>query len=193
MKLIFKIMGLVLVVAACTSNRDRTSSVDQVDKDSLAYVIINIALTDTLAGRKKEHQIVSEIPWLPPPNQHEGTDVGYVSKNLSELDTMCIHAQMRGAGKFKTNKMTKYGFTIVDLDKFRDTHAPNSAFWERFHEKYGSGFYTVSKPIFNCNRTRAFIRVGHLCGSECGGGSEMILEKVNGLWEIKEKISSWVS
>jgi hypothetical protein len=193
MKIKLQILGLLLFALACTRRTDQANTHVRQESDSLAYVIVKLVLTDTSMYGKEENKILSETPQLPPPPQYDGTYISQVSSVLSESDTVCISRQLKGSGKFSLTTLDQYGFTIVNLDRFRAKFETSDAFWAGFNKTYGDGFFTVSKPIFNCDRTKAFIRVGYLCQNECGGGSEMLLQKVGSNWILSQTISSWVS
>lgn len=186
------ILGLILFALACTRQKNSSTHIRQ-ENDSLAYAIVKLVLTDTSMYGKEENKILSERPLLPPPVQYDETYVSYISSVLSESDTMCISRQLKGSGEFSLTPMDQYGLTIVNLDSFRAKFETSKGFWEGFHKTYGDGFFTVSKPIFNGDRTKAFISVGYLCQNECGGGNEMLLQKIGSNWILSQTLSSWVS
>jgi hypothetical protein len=57
-------------------------------------------------------------------------------------------------------------------------------FWEHFYQRYpGSGGYTSLSAVgFNSTRTEALVYVAHRCGSLCGSGEYVFLQKQNGQW-----------
>ena len=66
-------------------------------------------------------------------------------------------------------------------------------FWERYDKQYADGYVSGSKPIFNCARTKVFIRVGFHCEGKCGDGIEVVLERVRGIWMVKKESLPWIS
>lgn len=66
-------------------------------------------------------------------------------------------------------------------------------FWEIIHNKYGPGLLTVSMPIFNRDFTKAYIRFGYSCGELCGGGEDMIIEKIGDKWTVSQHLGGWQS
>jgi hypothetical protein len=68
--------------------------------------------------------------------------------------------------------------------------------WEKFYEKYpeSRGYATFSRIGFNPEKTQALVYRGHSCGGLCGGGSYILLVKINGAWTIKGNVGPiWVS
>jgi hypothetical protein len=193
MKSTIKMVIIVVLGFACTKQAGQKNTPAPTDGDSLVYALVKLVLTDTSMYGKQSHRILSEMPSLPPPNNYDGTYATFVSRILSERDTTCIFDQLKGSGNFLMGKMEKYGFTIVNLDSFQTKFVTKGTFWDRFYEKYGDGFLSVSKPILNCEKTKVFIRVAYMCGNECGGGSDLVLEQFGSSWVLKEEISSWVS
>jgi hypothetical protein len=126
---------------------------------------------------------------LPPPANFHESYASYVSRILSEEDTLCVASQLRSKKKFTTKGMEKFGYIVVNLEN----DVGGQTFWQSFHKKYGEGFLTVSKPVFDCSRIRVFIRIRFVCGGKCGGGEEIVLEQINGKWVLKEKVTGSVS
>lgn len=51
----------------------------------------------------------------------------------------------------------------------------------------------ISFPIISTDKIKAIIYVGYYCGSLCGKGGILHLEKLNGKWEIVEFVPTWIS
>lgn len=65
-------------------------------------------------------------------------------------------------------------------------------------EKYASdivtiGRVTISRVVFNQERSMACVYSEIVCGGECGGGSIIFLKKVTGQWKIVGQRELWVS
>ena len=181
-----------LLLSGCWSNKPKNEAPQISQIDSLYILdIIHTALTDSSISwiGKKGHQVLSKTQMLPPPSNFYESYVSYVSRILSEKDTLCIGSQLQLRNRFTTTGMENFGYTVVNLENDVRT----GTFWETFHEEYGEGFLTVSMPVFDCNRIRAFIRLGFVCGGKCGGGEDIVLEQINGRWVLREKVHGWVS
>ena len=51
----------------------------------------------------------------------------------------------------------------------------------------------LSKVGFNSEKTEAFVYVEFICPALCGEGNKLLLEKVDGVWKIKENFGGWRS
>lgn len=161
------------------------------------YEFINLVLTDTiLEGRFTERngKVISDVSMLPPPiNTGDQSFALYLSSVLSEGDTLFVKEQLKDGLGFRTDSLSAYGFTIARVSELRNEGLKGERFWGRIYKEYGRGILTVSRPVFNKNFTKAYIRVGHSCGSLCGGGVDVSLEKINGRWKITETLGGWNS
>lgn len=52
-------------------------------------------------------------------------------------------------------------------------------------------YVRLSRVAFNTSGNKAFVRVGYACGLFCGSEDHFLLEKVNGVWQIKERFPSF--
>lgn len=55
------------------------------------------------------------------------------------------------------------------------------------------GYLTLSGVGFNPSRTQALFYVEHMCGGLCGGGWYVLMERVGGGWEVRDKHYTWIS
>jgi hypothetical protein len=55
------------------------------------------------------------------------------------------------------------------------------------------GYFVVSHIGLNLNKTEALLYVDHFCGGLCGGGTYVLMRKVNGVWHVADQHSTWVS
>ena len=72
----------------------------------------------------------------------------------------------------------------------------NSISFEEAKTKYKKenlDLYEMSIPIFSSNNKKAYVQLNNHCGSLCGEGIEIFLEKINGKWKIIYKQVTWVS
>jgi hypothetical protein len=71
--------------------------------------------------------------------------------------------------------------------------------WDAFFGKYpdSRGYIELSAVGFNADKTLAVVYMGHHCHYLCGGGTQHMLEKVDGQWQpakLKAKGGcSWAS
>jgi hypothetical protein len=66
--------------------------------------------------------------------------------------------------------------------------------WDTFYKKYSHGGYTqFSRVGFNKTLDQAVVYVGDMAGPLMGSGFYYLMEKKNGLWDIKEQVMAWIS
>jgi hypothetical protein len=51
----------------------------------------------------------------------------------------------------------------------------------------------LSKVGFNSEKTQAFVYVEFICFALCGEGNQLLLEKADGVWKIKQNFGGWRS
>jgi hypothetical protein len=55
------------------------------------------------------------------------------------------------------------------------------------------GHFVVSHIGLNLKNTEALLYVDHFCPGLCGGGGYVLMRKVNGVWHVVDRLSTWVS
>jgi len=58
---------------------------------------------------------------------------------------------------------------------------------------FAHGLITVSEIRFDKEHKHAIVFYSFFCGSLCGNGGTVILEKVDGAWQRKSQCSNWIS
>ena len=66
-----------------------------------------------------------------------------------------------------------------------------SDFQSRFPNNLG--YFVVSHVGLNLNKTEALLYVDHFCSGLCGGGTYILMRKVDGTWHVVEQHATWVS
>lgn len=63
-----------------------------------------------------------------------------------------------------------------------------------FQEKFprNMGLIVLSGVGFNPSKTQAVFYINHFCAL-CGGGRYVLMEKVNGVWRVKDEHYNWIS
>ena len=180
-------MILLLTVISCSNLRDR-DTVEIIDP----IEFLSFVLTDTIDLNlvPDGYKIISDISILPPPVMPAGKFSDFLITILTETDTLFIKDQLKQTNNFRTNKLEEHDFTIIKISEI----PPETGIdWDYISDNYGEGIMTVDRPIFNKSYTKAYIRVGYLCGLHCGSGKELILEKIGDKWSIKEITGTWIA
>jgi hypothetical protein len=124
-----------------------------------------------------------------------GLEQFYVeSKYLSFLlqeDTSFVKQQMAMRKTFQLDSLAFRSFKIIPVADLRKSRSQEE-FWELIN-KYGTGYYSVSMPIFNSTNDLCYFKLSFFCNGHCGNGLEILAEKKGIRWVIKEKFGGWVS
>lgn len=66
--------------------------------------------------------------------------------------------------------------------------------WDRFEAEYGAhAFGAYSRVGLNGDATQALVYRGVVCGVLCGSGGYVLLEKVDGAWQVVGEHEVWMS
>ncbi len=58
---------------------------------------------------------------------------------------------------------------------------------------FAHGLVTLSEIRFDKGHNRAIVSYGFFCGSLCGNGGIIVLEKIDGAWHRKSRCGEWIS
>ena len=121
----------------------------------------------------------------------------YVKSHLNIKDTIHYNLQARLYKEFKLTADLVPNKNILTQKQFEEFEKKSGdggfRFWDWLDENCENGYCSISKPIFNETFDLAYVQIGTVCGSLCGGGEERIYEFVNGKWIEKESLGSWIS
>ena len=67
--------------------------------------------------------------------------------------------------------------------------------WEGYYKKYpdSNGFFTFARPGIHSNNKEAVLEYGWHGGMLAGAGYVVLLEEVNGEWQVKQVVPTWVA
>ena len=58
---------------------------------------------------------------------------------------------------------------------------------------FAHGLATLSEIRFDKSHKHAIVSYGFYCGSLCGNGGALVLEKIDGVWQYKSRCGDWIS
>jgi hypothetical protein len=58
---------------------------------------------------------------------------------------------------------------------------------------FSTGLFSLSEVVFDKGHRHAFVSYSFVCGSLCGHGNDLVLEKTGNRWKLKRTCSSWIS
>ena len=86
--------------------------------------------------------------------------------------------------------------TMIDLNRITNTSIyiliaiePN----ENPELEIGEKIISYSRIVYNANKTKASFYFENYCAGLCGIGQLVLMEKVDGIWKIKDTITNWVA
>jgi hypothetical protein len=105
----------------------------------------------------------------------------------------CMEEALNGAKElgFSNRNLLKEDLTTLRLkfsphfvlkEELPSYHTQKS--WNKFKEKYNSGYFILSSPIINDQIDTIIFNFGFYCGERCGNGKTVIYRK--------EKIGGWI-
>ena len=127
--------------------------------------------------------------------QHTETFHQMMNEMMPEAQLQTLDDYLQRNKTAQELKVSNLGINYVIV---RNSDLPNGEFedfWSRFYKKYPNspGLAYFSNVGFNDQHDQAFVYVGRSCGGLCGSGEYVLLNKVNGRWEILKEQELWVS
>lgn len=90
--------------------------------------------------------------------------------------------------------------TLISWDQFFKTYFPNPDYdldqhWADFYEAFPNsrGFFSLSRVGFSDDGTQALVYYEQECGSLCGVGEYVLLQKIEGRWIVIGVKGVWIS
>ena len=123
---------------------------------------------------------------------------GKKAPDLEKADPSVVH-------RFRTEDVIKLGganLTLVDREAQEKEVADNEpgkaihegkSVDEAVRNGFAHGLVTLSEIRFDTKHERAIVWYGFNCGSLCGNGGTVIMEKKNGAWTRKGVCSVWMA
>ncbi|HXB12920.1 MAG TPA: hypothetical protein VNZ45_13115 [Bacteroidia bacterium] len=84
-----------------------------------------------------------------------------------------------------------WGATIVPQGEILEYSRKGSAGWDKFHKKYGKGFFVYSYPVFSVNGMKAVLAKSYHTNGKGNYGSIYLYENLKGKWKVVKTYSTW--
>ena len=109
---------------------------------------------------------------------------------FEELHTL-TRASYQVRNLFQTRLLPKFALPNGATVRFtRESNYGSSEFQKRFPGNMG--LVELSGVGFNPSRSQAVFYINHFCGL-CGGGRYVLMEKVDGVWHVRDEHYIWSS
>jgi hypothetical protein len=190
---------LLILFISCKENVTENSIETIEITNEFRLQFLNEILSDTVNIKllNSKNDLISNRNSLPPPsfeNSSVNKESHYISELLEIRDTLFVQKQFELNPTFSFDDLSKFGFNVFDVNSM---HKSGKGYYSVLNEVnlYYKGckecksdcLLVLSKPIFNKNRNKAYLRYG--CGSD---GRTLIFSKENNVWEIEKEIDIWV-
>lgn len=120
-----------------------------------------------------------------------------LKESLQDLSKETVNSYAeRNAQQTQLSPDMQLGIDYVLLSSEELAEISSQGNWnEILQERYpgSNGYYIFSRVGFNNALDQAVIYVGNVAGPLMGAGYYYLLEKQNGIWEIKEEMMIWIS
>lgn len=76
-----------------------------------------------------------------------------------------------------------------------DPERERMRYWHAFRARFPRqrGYYRVTPIGYSSDGSQALLEIGWHCGSDCGEGHQVLLEKRNGAWRVLSIARTWIS
>jgi hypothetical protein len=108
--------------------------------------------------------------------------------------------------RFRPQDLAQLGpartLTLVDPDRQRKEVRDNDpektigdgrSIEDAVRNGFAHGLATLSEIRFDKQHKHAIVSYGFYCGSLCGNGGALVLEKIDGVWQRKSRCDEWIS
>lgn len=175
------------VYSALLENKDRAGV-------QLHVIVKNIVIDNgAVAGKSRISidQVVRNISLtLPPEYKSAFEDYKLKNKTASELNSKRI-------SELSNNFNLQNKYILINDDDLKSINKVRNPkdYWEAFYQKYPKsfGYVLFSQVGFDVEKKHAFVYMQFWCGSLCGGGNYILLEKENGVWKETKQAMLWAS
>jgi len=121
----------------------------------------------------------------------------YLNARLTLLDTLNPNDEFATGNPILVEFKRKFSEDSIDLSKIKELEIASRVKTSEYindNEKWPTylGSYDLSKPIF-VSHDKAVIRLEHHCGSKCGIGVLIYLDKIDSQWRISNEKITWIS
>lgn len=142
--------------------------------------------TDFAFSKKKENWDQIKIRL-----RNQLTDEVIADFELKQKSPIQLTRSFAQTPKFTFISQKEYD-TIFDAKGDFDRQAKN---WSKFYEKYpdSGGYILLSNVGYNKMKDEALVYFVHWCGTLCGTGHYVLVEKVDEKWEVWKKEMIWIS
>lgn len=190
------LVAFLVMLAACTPRATPrpTPSAGQVDAEEQA---VYAALIQAMFPAKMA-VLMNTTATDAGGNDNTDQTLQYVLKNMHAVSTQTIDsfkARNATAGPLHGGMQLGVPYALLSQDEITSIFSVNQDGWQVFYERYpdARGILTFSRVGFDAALDQALVYIGNQSQALAGSGHYVLLNKVNGVWTIDQKVMTWIS
>ncbi len=178
------LMALIWMLSACSSSGEPPAEKEVISdlfnaefKNAEAVVVSEFTTADMIS---QEHY-------------------DYFKQNIPELTPELLQAfQAANQQPARAAELLEIKPKVITISEDRRREifsAPEGKGWDVFYQTYGRvpGIQSFSRPGFSQDGKYALVYLGGSYGWLAGKGDLILMEKVNGVWQVKSRVMVWIS
>ena len=192
---------LMMVLAGLASGQDSTEAKPKVSDKPLTaeqLAVYRVVLGSWMAQEMPALNLAAETVPLGDtgPTADESCSKGL---DLETASPTLVH-------RFRQQDLAQLGpsrtLTLVDPDLQKQdvrnndpgkTFGDGRSIEDAVRNGFAHGLATLSEIRFDKGHKHAIVSYGFYCGSLCGNGGALVLEKIDGVWQYKSRCGDWIS
>ena len=192
------LLSFILCAAACTAKPASTSlptpSTGQIETEQqavYAFLLSNLY-------QHREYVIMDTTATGVTGVENTTQTLDYVLQNMHSVDSgTVVSFRSRNDAAYPISPDMNIGgsYTLLSLAGRQKIFGENQSGWEIFYERYpqAPGITTLSRVGFNNLLDQALVYIGTQSNWLAGSGYYILLKKVDGAWNIDQRVMTWIS
>jgi hypothetical protein len=192
------LLSFILCAAACTAKPASTSlptpSTGQIETEQqavYAFLLSNLY-------QHREYVIMDTTATGVTGVENTTQTLDYVLQNMHSVDSgTVVSFRSRNGAAYPISPDMNIGgpYTLLSQAGRQKIFGENQSGWEIFYERYpqAPGITTLSRVGFNNSLDQALVYIGTQSNWLAGSGYYILLKKVDGAWNIDQRVMTWIS
>ena len=201
----YAVVAAVIMIGAVAQGSPRTARQSEIPAEE--YAVYSAVIAEMFAGGKVTFDTGSKVKILvikdhtvrdPFRGDVEIRDWKDLKEQFSSITQETIDdyaAKRKEAYQLQDAFDPKLKHTLFKKAEFEEMFKDIMGGWEAFYKRFpdSGGFVGFSRVGFDPAMNQALVYVEHGCGSLCGTGHYVLLDKGEGGWKIAKRFMAWIS
>jgi len=192
------LLSFILCAVACTAKPASTPlptpSTGQIDTEQqavYAFLLLNLY-------QHREYVIMDTTSTGVTGVENTTQTLDYVLQNMHSVDSgTVVSFRSRNDAAYPISPDMNIGgpYTLLSQAGRQKIFGENQSGWEIFYERYpqAPGITTLSSVGFNNSLDQALVYIGTQSNWLAGSGYYILLKKLDGAWNIDQRVMTWIS